>query len=252
MLKVNRVKFSYRNRTVFDDLSMCLVPNKITTIIGPNGTGKSTLFKLLSRVEKPISGQVSLNGQDIWKMDGKEFAKKVAILHQQNEIYDEMTVLELVKMGRMPYSSLVTSQNVDQDKLDEIFKYLDLDQFKDKLVSELSGGQRQRVWLATALAQEPEILLLDEPTTYLDLHFQYKFLKLLQKLNHDQNLTICMVLHDLNQALEFSDQIILLNNGKIEEVGKPEEVITEENVRKTFEIDCQIIKTEDGMFLRQF
>ena len=207
---------------------------------------------MLTRSEKAKSGEIKLDGSDIWTIQPRDFAKKVAIVHQQNQLYDEMTVNELIKMGRLPYNSLFENDQTDPEKLNKILNYLEIEPLKNKFVSELSGGQQQRVWLAVALAQEPEYLFLDEPTTYLDLHFQYRFLKLLKKLNRDQGLTICMILHDLNQALQFSDQVVLLNQGEIKKIGQPEEVITKEIISNNFKIDCEVIKTDQGVFLRQY
>lgn len=246
MLKIKDISFSYSQQLIFANFSYQLHDHQITTFIGPNGSGKSTLFKLFTRSIKPEQGAIYLNHKDIWQIRAKDFAKKVAIVHQQNTLYDEISVQDLVRMGRLPYGE-------DQkNKVDKILTYLELDSIKDKFVSELSGGQQQRVWLALALAQEPDYLFLDEPTTYLDLHFQYYFLKLLKKLNHDQHLTICMILHDLNQVLQISDQVVLLNKGKIIKQGKPEQVITTQNISTNFQINCELLQTKNGPILRQF
>lgn len=253
MLKIENVSFAYRQKKIFTNLSLALKENQITTVIGPNGSGKSTLFKLLTRSVQPQVGKILLNGQDIWQISANKFAQKVAILHQQNRLYDEISVADLVKMGRLPYHSLMkVSSSVDHDKIEQMLDYLGISALKDKLMSQLSGGQQQRVWLAVALLQEPEYLFLDEPTTYLDLHFQYRFLKLLRQLNKQKKLTICMVLHDLNQTLRFSDQVILLNKGEIKESGAPQEVITEPIISKNFAINCELVSTKTGPFLRQY
>lgn len=251
MFKVDHVSFSYPNKKIFADLSLKLPDQKITTLIGPNGSGKSTLFKLLTRNLRPTEGTVLLNGKDIWQINGKTFAQKVAILQQQNKLYDEMTVLDLIKMGRLPYHGLLDNADRDSEVVEQIMEQLEIKDLKDKYISNLSGGQQQRVWLGAALAQKPQYLFLDEPTTYLDLHFQYQFLKLIKKLNQEQNITICMILHDLNQALQFSDQVILLKNGQIIKQGKPQEVIRPEIISPSFEIDCQLVQTDKGPFLMQ-
>lgn len=252
MLNLDNVSFSYHNKNIFHDFSLSLTDHQITTIIGPNGSGKSTLFKLFTRSLKPSSGGVYLDNKNIWQIQPRDFAKKVAILHQQNQLYDEMTVNDLIKMGRLPYSSILENSDPDEKILGQILDELEIQPFKDKFVSELSGGQQQRVWLAVALAQEPEYLFLDEPTTYLDLHFQYQFLNLIRKLNQTKKLTICMVLHDLNQTLQFSDQVVLLNHGEIQKQGRPKEVITEEMISKNFDIDCELVETSKGLFLSQY
>lgn len=251
MLSLEQVNFSYQNQQIFNELTVAIADNKITTIVGPNGSGKSTLFKLLTRGMRPNAGRVLLDGKDIWKISSREFAQKVALVHQKNELFDEIKVRDLIKMGRLPYQGLMG--NLDESKkTDEILAALELNSVKDKLVSELSGGQQQRVWLGLALAQEPEYLFLDEPTTYLDLHFQVQFLQLIKKLNRENGLTICMILHDLNQALRYSDQVILVKNGEIESKGLPEEVLTQNNIRDAFGIDCHVIETERGSIIEQF
>lgn len=249
MLKLTQVNFSYGSKELFNQLSLALQEHQITTLIGPNGSGKSTLFRLLTRTIKPAAGSIMLDGQDIWQLPAKDFAKKVAIVHQQNQLYDQMTVKELVKMGRLPYYSLMGEGKDDPGRIQAIMQELEIDDLADKFMSQLSGGQQQRVWLATVLAQEPEYLFLDEPTTYLDLHFQYRFLDLVKKLNQEKKLTICMILHDLNQAMQYSDQVILLNHGQIQKQGKPTEVITAPLIKKNFGVECKIAETEQGKVL---
>ncbi|RVU72064.1 MULTISPECIES: ABC transporter ATP-binding protein [Lactobacillus] len=253
MLKLEQVNFSYQNHALFEDLNLALPEHKITTLIGPNGSGKSTMFKLFTRAAKPSAGQVLLDEQDIWQLDAKKYAQKVAIVHQQNELYDEIKVIDLIKMGRLPYTSLLADeQKSDQELVDRLLEGLEITGFSQKYMDQLSGGQQQRVWLAVALAQQPEYLFLDEPTTYLDLHFQFQFLKILQKLNQEQGLTICMILHDLNQALQFSNQVVLLNHGKIQASGAPDQVITQDLISQNFDINCEVVKTKHGLFLRQY
>lgn len=249
MLELKQVSFSYGAKQLFDNFSLALQEHQITTLIGPNGSGKSTLFRLLTRAIKPSAGEIVLDRQDIWQLPVKDFTKKVAIVHQQNQLYDQMKVIELIKMGRLPYHSLLGDEEDDNAQLQAIMQELEIGDLADKYMAQLSGGQQQRVWLATALAQKPEYLFLDEPTTYLDLHFQYRFLDLVKKLNREQNLTICMILHDLNQALQYSDQVILLNHGQIQKQGNPEEVITEALIEKNFGIKCQIAETQQGKYL---
>lgn len=252
MLKLDKVSFSYHNHSLFKDISLALPEQQITTLIGPNGSGKSTLFKLFTRAVQPSSGAVLLDEENIWQLDAKKYAQKVAIVHQKNELYDEIKVIDLIKMGRLPYNSLLQENKSNQKIIDQILTSLEIREFADKYMDELSGGQRQRVWLAVALAQQPKYLFLDEPTTYLDLHFQFQFLKLLKKLNQEQNLTICMILHDLNQTLQLSDHVILLNNGQIQASGTPEKVITQKLISKNFDINCEVLQTEHGLFLRQY
>lgn len=181
MLKASQIDFSYGSKQLFNQFSLSLQEHQITTLIGPNGSGKSTLFRLLTRAIRPSAGTITLDGQDIWQLAAKDFAKKVAIVHQQNQLYNQITVKELVKMGRLPYHSLMGDEENGSARLQQIMQELEIADLADKFIAQLSGGQQQRVWLATALAQEPEYLFLDEPTTYLDLHFQYRFLDLVKK-----------------------------------------------------------------------
>ena len=253
MLKLDQVSFAYQNQPLFKNISLTLPEHQITTLIGPNGSGKSTLFKLFTRAVAPRDGSALLDGKNIWQLEAKKFAQKVAIVHQKNELYDEIKVIDLIRMGRLPYNSLLAQESKSESKLvKQILANLEIGEFANKYMDELSGGQRQRVWLAVALAQQPKYLFLDEPTTYLDLHFQFGFLKLLKKLNHEQGLTICMILHNLNQALQVSDHVVLLNHGEIKASGNPEKVITPDLISKNFAINCELLETEHGKFLRQY
>lgn len=248
MIKLEGVSFAYGDYPAVRDVSYELKDHQITTLVGPNGSGKSTLFKLLTRSLKQNKGKILLNEQDIWTYPAKKYAQNVAIVHQQNRVYDQIRVIDLIKMGCIPYGDGAKSS----DRLTKILDYLELNDLKNKDLSRLSGGQRQRVWLAVALMQDPEYLFLDEPTTYLDLHFQYSFLKLLRRLNKEQNLTICMILHDLNEALEFSDQSVLFNHGEIVAQGRSEEVLIPELIDPIFNIHSELIETKTGNFLRQY
>lgn len=248
MIKLEGVSFAYGDYPAVRDVSYELKDHQITTLVGPNGSGKSTLFKLLTRSLKPNKGKILLNEQDIWTYPAKKYAQNVAIVHQQNRVYDQIRVIDLIKMGCIPYGDGAKSS----DRLTKILDYLELNDLKNKDLSRLSGGQRQRVWLAVALMQDPEYLFLDEPTTYLDLHFQYSFLKLLRRLNKEQNLTICMILHDLNEALEFSDQSVLFNHGEIVAQGRSEEILIPELIDPIFNINSELIETKTGNFLRQY
>lgn len=253
MLKLDRVSFSYQNQPLFKNISLTLPEHQITTLIGPNGSGKSTMFKLFTRAVQPKAGLVLLDGKNIWQLDAKRYAQKVAIVHQKNELYDEIKVIDLIRMGRLPNNSFLVEESKSEKKLvKRILANLEINEFAEKYMDELSGGQRQRVWLAVALAQQPEYLFLDEPTTYLDLHFQFEFLKMLKKLNHEQGLTICMILHDLNQALQVSDHVVLLNHGEIKASGSPENVITPDLISQNFAINCELLETKHGKFLRQY
>lgn len=247
-MEINHISYSYQHGSQhpnLNDVSFKLLPGSITSLIGPNGSGKSTLFKLLTRQLSPDNGQISINGQDIKSFTGREYAQKIAIVQQQNPLYDDLKVIDLIRFGQSPYHSLL-SDEADEQLLSQIMTFLELDQLERSMVSTLSGGQQQRVWLAMALAQQPEYLLLDEPTTYLDLHFQYRFLDLLTQLNQQFNLTILIILHDLNQALSISDRTLLLSDGRLVADDQPEVVIKPGNLEKYFQINTELVQTSAG------
>lgn len=231
----------YDDRTIFERLSVRIPDRQITAIIGPNGCGKSTLLKTLTRIISPQSGAVILDGQAISQQPTKELAKKMAILPQTPEATSGLTVAELVSYGRFPYqkgSGRLTKR--DYEAIDwalDVTKTADL---KHRPVDALSGGQRQRVWIAMALAQETDIIFLDEPTTYLDIAHQLEVLELLERLNQEEGRTIVMVLHDINQAARFADYIIAMKAGAIIKSGRSEDVICREVLRDVFGIDADI------------
>lgn len=233
----------YGDYLVINDLTIKIPNKKITTIIGPNGCGKSTLLKALTRIIPIQSGNIIIDGKEIIKEDTKVLARKMAILPQTPNVKSGLTVGELVSYGRYPYQKgfgqlTKTDLNIINWAL-EVTKTM---KYKYRIVDTLSGGQRQRVWIAMALAQDTDIIFLDEPTTYLDMAHQLEILELLKELNNVSEKTIIMVLHDLNQAARFADYIIALKDGKIIKCGTSEEVITEQVLRKVFNIQAMIGK----------
>ncbi|MFJ8236417.1 ABC transporter ATP-binding protein [Ureibacillus sp. NPDC094379] len=231
----------YEEQLIVKDLSVSIPDQKITTIIGSNGCGKSTLLKAITRIISQQSGTVVLDGKDISKEHTKELAKKMAILPQTPESASGLTVGELVSYGRFPYQKgFGHLSKQDMEVIDWALEVTGTKDFKFRPVDALSGGQRQRVWIAMALAQETEIIFLDEPTTYLDMAHQLEVLELLQKLNIEQNRTIVMVLHDLNQAARFADYLIALKDGHIVKAGDCTEVITKDVLKEVFHIDAEI------------
>ncbi|WP_404460006.1 ABC transporter ATP-binding protein [Sutcliffiella horikoshii] len=235
------LNIGYGERLIIKDLSIEIPDKQITTIIGSNGCGKSTLLKAITRIISHQSGTILLDGQEIAKENTKSLAKKMAILPQTPESVSGLTVGELVSYGRFPYQKgfgRLTKR--DYEVIDWALEVTGTTEFKYRPVDALSGGQRQRVWIAMALAQETEIIFLDEPTTYLDMAHQLEVLELLQKLNREQERTIIMVLHDLNQAARFADYLIALKDGNIVMAGDCEEVITPEVLRSVFQIDAEI------------
>jgi iron complex transport system ATP-binding protein len=235
------LNIGYDERLIVKNLSVLIPDKKITTIIGSNGCGKSTLLKAITRIISHQSGAVVLDGKDITKENTKALAKKMAILPQTPESASGLTVGELVSYGRFPYQKgFGRLTKKDLETIDWALEVTGTTDFKFRPVDALSGGQRQRVWIAMALAQETDIIFLDEPTTYLDMAHQLEVLELLQKLNVEQDRTIVMVLHDLNQAARFAHYIIALKDGEIVKAGNCEEVITPDVLSKVFQIDAEI------------
>ncbi len=239
---VDRVAVGYSNSLIIDELSVSIPKGEITTIIGPNGCGKSTLLKTISRILRAKNGSVILDGHDIHRLGTKEVAKKMAILPQTAEAPGGLTVFELVSYGRFPHQKgFVSLKKEDYTYIHWALDVTGLMAFKDRPIEALSGGQRQRVWIAMALAQDTEILILDEPTTYLDMAHQLDILLLLQKLNREEGRTIVMVLHDLNHASRFSDYLIAMKEGALITEGKPEKVMTCSNLQRVFQIDANLM-----------
>jgi iron complex transport system ATP-binding protein len=234
---------AYDENLVVDDLDMQIPQGKITAIIGPNGCGKSTVLKAVGRILKPKGGMVYLNGDDIRRLTTKEVAQKMAILPQSPQAPAGLTVGELVAYGRFPHQRGFGKLKPDDKKIIQwALEVTRLTEFETTAVDNLSGGQRQRVWIAMALAQQTDLILLDEPTTYLDLSYQLEVLELLYRLNREQGCTIIMVLHDLNLAARFSDYMIAIRCGDIIRYGTPEEVMTSEVLCETFHIDAEIVR----------
>ncbi|NHN29170.1 ABC transporter ATP-binding protein [Paenibacillus agricola] len=249
-MEIKQIVFSHDNKTehlkhVTSDIEI----GKITTIIGPNGSGKSTLLGVMSQNHKPRSGEVLLDGKAITGYKPKELARKLAVVHQHNEAPSDMTVEKLAGFGRLPHRSMFAQSSPDDElAIEWALTCTNLQAKRGKTIDQLSGGERQRVWIAMALAQSTPILFLDEPTTYLDIYYQFEILDLIKSLNTEHCLTIVMVLHDINQAIRYSDNIIIMKDGEIAMKGQPHEVITEQTIKSIYGVDV-IIKQEAGMGL---
>lgn len=248
---VKNLSFAYGKHQVLQGLDVSLREGKITTLIGANGCGKSTLFNLMTKNLKPDQGEIQFRGQDIAYIRLKDFAKEVAIVHQYNTAPPDLTVEKLVGYGRTPYHTLGLSGDPQQDeeKIRWALEITHTVKHKDKPVAELSGGQKQRVWIAMALAQDTKVLFLDEPTTYLDVRYQLQILKLIQKLNREYSITIVMVLHDINQSLYYSDEIVAMKGGKIIAQGVPECILTGELVKEVYDVDLTIQSVDGKPFV---
>jgi iron complex transport system ATP-binding protein len=241
-LNANQLSLAYDNFTIIPNLSLDIPARKITALVGPNGCGKSTLLRGISRLLKPRGGSVLLDGQDIWKLPTKELAKRLGILPQGPVAPEGLTVHELVAQGRYPHQSWFQQWSAEDERITrDALDITGVTEFADRPVDTLSGGQRQRAWIAMTLAQDSELILLDEPTTFLDLAYQIEVLDLLQQLNMERGKTIVMVLHDLNHACRYADYLVAVRGGQIVAHGEPSDVVTETIVREVFGIECHII-----------
>ncbi len=235
------ISIGYGDKLIVNELNLEVPDGKVTSIIGPNGCGKSTLLKALSRILNVQTGQVLLDGKNLHSTSTKEIAKKIAILPQSPDVADGLTVGELVSYGRFPHQKgFGRLSKKDKEEIEWALNVTGTHEFKYRSINDLSGGQRQRVWIAMALAQKTDIIFLDEPTTYLDISHQLEILELVQELNREQGCTIIMVLHDINQAIRFSDHLIAMKSGKIVAQGQTEEVLTNEILEEVFNIDAEL------------
>ena len=251
-MRVDNLFFAYDKDDIIKGISFEIKDNKITTLMGANGCGKSTLFQLLTKNLKPREGSVFLDQRDIKDIRLKEFAQNVAIVHQYNTAPPDLLVHSLIAYGRIPFfKHFAKAQDKDKDKeiVDWALEVTDMSELKNRRMGQLSGGQRQRAWIAMALAQQPKILLLDEPTTYLDVKFQIEILRLIKSLNKDYSMTIVMVLHDINQAIYYSDEIIGMKKGSILFQGNPDDVITEESIQDIYGIHLKVSNVENQKFV---
>ncbi len=241
-IATKNLAIAYEDKLIVDGLNMNIPKGKITTIIGPNGCGKSTVLKTVGRILKPKEGLVYLNGDDIRNLSTKEIAQKMAILPQSPQAQGGLTVGELVSYGRFPHKKGFGKLSPEDKKVIEwALDITKLTELEVTMVDNLSGGQRQRVWIAMALAQQTDLILLDEPTTYLDMAYQLEVLELLYNLNREESCTIVMVLHDLNLAARFADYMIAIRDGSIIKCGTPKEIMTKKILKDTFNIDAEIV-----------
>ncbi|NSW91378.1 MAG: ABC transporter ATP-binding protein [Firmicutes bacterium] len=247
MLKAETLFIGYGNNLIIEGLGLEIKKGDMVTIIGINGSGKSTLLKTLSRNLRPLKGVVYLDGKCIFKQDTRAVARKLAMLPQSPRIPEDFTVRDLVSYGRQPYLGLTGRfKPKDFEIIDWAISATHIDCLQHRLVSTLSGGERQRAWLALALAQQPEVLLLDEPTTFLDIGCQFEVLELIKSLNAQLGITIVMVLHDINQAARYSRSIIALKDGRVYKTGRPEEIVTEKVLEEVFNVKVKVFSDPDN------
>lgn len=244
-------ELSYRHSSSFelDSIDLQIRQGEIVGLIGPNGSGKSTFLRLISRLITPGSGEVLLNGERLKKMKTQEVARNLAMLPQMHDHQLDVTVGELVEFGRHPHRTAYSKlTQEDRHIIDWAIEVTNLGAYKNRLLQSLSGGERQRAWIAMAVAQRPKILLLDEPTTYLDISHQLEVMELVTELNEVHGMTVVMVLHDINQAASYSDRLIVLKDGTVRFDGIPQCVLCKEMFQSIFEIDAQIFMNNGKYF----
>jgi iron complex transport system ATP-binding protein len=239
MIEVNSISFRYHEDWVLQDVSFRVEKGEFVGVIGPNGSGKTTLLKILYRLLSPQKGEILFERVPMRKMDRNDIAKRIAVVAQETQLLFPFSVLETVLMGRSPYlGHLMFESERDLEIAKKAMEWTKVFPFSERPMDELSGGERKRVFIARALAQEPEVILLDEPTANLDIHHQIDFLDLILTLNRERGLTIVMASHDMNIASEFCDRLILLQDGRIYKMGTPDEVITKENIESVY--GCEV------------
>ena len=247
-LSAKNITFEIGDKQILCDINYNFAEGKRTGIIGSNGAGKSTLLKILCLLIKNFTGKVTIDGKSILGINRTKLAKMIAILPQEREVPVDVTVRQLTSYGRFPHHSFFKSSNPKEDReaIDWALKVTQLEKLAQRQVSTLSGGERQRAWLAMVLAQRPQILLLDEPTTYLDIKHQLEVMEIISDVNKHCGMTIIMVLHDINHARMFTDEIVIINNHHIYLSGKPDEVLTEKVISEVFGVKADTFTNSKG------
>lgn len=251
-MEIKDISFAYDDKIKrLHHISSAIKQGEITTIIGPNGSGKSTLLSVMTNNNRAQEGQVILDGKTINKYKPKELAKMLGVVHQQNTAPSDMTVEKLINYGRLPHKSTFTpSSDKDEEMVDWALECTGLQEKRHAAIETLSGGQKQRVWIAMALAQDTPLLFLDEPTSNLDIYFQYEILALVHRLCKEHQLTIVMVLHDINQAIQYSDTIIAMKKGEIIQSGSPRTIVTKQLIQDVYGVNVVVKEDEDvGMYI---
>lgn len=248
ILEASNLQGGYGDKTIVDQITLALETGEWLSILGANGSGKSTLLRLFGRILPSQQGTVLLNGQDIHSLTPTAIARKLALLPQQQVLPNGVSVYQLVSLGRSPHQPWWQwdLSSHDQQQIEQALTWTDMAPYRHDPVSALSGGQRQRAFLALALAQQPQVLLLDEPTTYLDIHYQLQLLELLKQLNQQTQLAIVTVLHDINLAARYSDRLAFMRAGKLWAIGSVADTLTPDIVNQVFDVDIAILDTPIG------
>ena len=241
----DKLNFSYEKNSILKDIDIEIEEGKITSITGPNGVGKSTLIKCISNIYNLESGIIYLNEDKLLDKKSEELAKILGYVPQQEKNNFDITAYEMILLGRRPYIKWKVNQR-DKEVVNNLLEELNIGHLAKRNVHSLSGGEKQKVAIARALAQEPEIILLDEPTASLDLNHQVEVMKILKRLAHKNNKCVVVVLHDLNLASRFSDKVFLMDENGFYKVGTPEEVFTTENIRQIYNIEVEILESSQG------
>jgi len=239
MLAVKNLSFKYKERPVLEDIDLEIRKGEVIGILGPNGCGKTTLLKLLNRNLHPQGGKVLLEGTDLEGISKRRIARHIAVVPQSNEIRFAFTVRDIVSMGRMPFLDRFQGESAEDMRIvDEAMERTNIKEFADRAINTMSGGERQRVIIARALAQRPEVILLDEPTLHLDINHQFEVLDLVHGLSRKEGLTVVIVSHDLPMVVKYCDRMVLIHDHRVHAIGPPEEVLTRENMRTVFNIEA--------------
>lgn len=247
ILKAQDICVSINDKEIVHHLSLEIPEGEVTAIIGPNGCGKSTTLKALSRI-LPYKGHITFKNDEINKLSQREFAQCLAILTQSPQAPSDLTVRDLVEMGRFPHRGFLgRGGSDDKEHIEWALAQTNMTGMQQRLLNTLSGGERQRAWIAMALAQRPEVLLLDEPTTYLDICHQLEIMQLLDRLNKELKLTVVMVVHELNHAIQYADNVVVIKAGRLVTSGRPKEIITTDLIAEVFNVQADEFMCSNGL-----
>jgi len=240
-LEVKDLHYTYGKHLVLDGVDLPIIEGEVIGILGPNGCGKTTLLRNLNKNLTPSGGCVMLDGTDLADLTKKDIAKEVAVVPQTNEVHFAFTVRDMVAMGRMPFQGMMGGASSEDERIiDDAIEKTGLTKYVDRHINTMSGGERQRVIIARAIAQTPKILLMDEPTLHLDISMQFDALNLVHKLSKETGMTVVIVSHDLAMVARYCDRIVMIHDHKVHAIGRPEDVLTEENMRVVFNVDAEL------------